>query len=84
MSLAKELRKLNTDRNRTDIENLFLKEMAEEDRDDILLSESDELDDIIPDNVTGNSIFGNSSSSLDLDTMLSNDDIETMDLDSIF
>ena len=83
MTLAENLRRLNTDKNRTDVENLFLKEMVETDRDDILLSESDELDDIIPDNVTDDSIFGDSSS-MNLDTALALDDVEPMDFDSIF
>lgn len=83
MSLAENLRRLNTNKNRTDVENLLLKEMVEEDRDDILLSESDELDDAVPDNVTDNSIFGDSSS-LDLDSMLNNEGLETMNIDELF
>ena len=83
MTLAEDLRRLNTTKNRTDVENLLLKEMVEEDRDDILLSESDELDDAVPDNVTNDSIFGDSSS-MDLDSTLAMDDVEPMDFDSIF
>lgn len=83
MTLAEDLRRLNTTKNRTDVENLLLKEMVEEDRDDILLSESDELDDVVPDNVTNDSIFGDSSS-MDLDSALAMDDVEPMDFDSIF
>lgn len=83
MTLAEDLRRLNTTKNRTDVENLLLKEMVEEDRDDILLSESDELDDVVPDNVTDDSIFGDSSS-MDLDSALAMDDVEPMYLDSIF
>lgn len=83
MTLAEDLRRLNTIKNRTDVENLLLKEMVEEDRDDILLSESDELDDVVPDNVTNDSIFGDSSS-MDLDSALAMDDVDPMDFDSIF
>lgn len=83
MTLAEDLRRLNTTMNRTDVENLFLKEMVENDRDDILLSESDELDDVIPDNVTDDSIFGDSSS-MDLDSMLNAEDTEAMGFESIF
>lgn len=83
MTLAEDLRRLNTTKNRTDVENLLLKEMVEEDRDDILLSESDELDDVVPDNVTNDSIFGDSSS-MDLDSALAMDDVDPMDFDSIF
>ena len=83
MTLAEDLRRLNTIKNRTDVENLLLKEMVEEDRDDILLSESDELDDVVPDNVTNDSIFGDSSS-MDLDSALAMDDVDPIDFDSIF
>ena len=83
MTLAEDLRRLNTTKNRTDVENLLLKEMVEEDRDDILLSESDELDDVVPDNVTNDSIFGDSSS-MDLDSALAMDDVDPIDFDSIF
>jgi hypothetical protein len=59
---------------RTDVENLFLVEMAEEDMDFII--NEDSIDDIIPDNTT--SIFGDedTSSGDDLDGILDGDDFD--------
>lgn len=63
-----ELRRLNVNKRRTDVENLFLKEMVEEDVDDILNeSDYDAVDAIVPENLEGNSIFGDSSSQSALD-----------------
>jgi len=59
MDLATELRKMNIGMNRTDVENLFLKEMVEEDSDDILMEDS-AYDMLISD--SGDSLFGDSSS----------------------
>ena len=71
---VKALRRLNTTHNRTDVENLFLKEMMIEDQDDII-NESDDLaiDTIIPDEIGGSSLFGDSSSE-DLDDILYDED----------
>lgn len=55
---------------RTDIENLFLSEMVEEDRDFII--NEDTIDDIIPANTTG--LFDDTSSGDDLDRILDGDD----------
>lgn len=60
---------------RTDVENLFLSEMVEEDR-DFILSE-DTIDDIIPEN--NKSLFDSfddSSSEDDLDDILNGDDMD--------
>ena len=57
---VEELRRLNTDKNRTDGENLLLKEMVEEDRDD-LLRESTDIDYVIPGDGTPG-LFGDSTS----------------------
>lgn len=46
------------DRIRTDVENIFLKEMVEEDR--VAIMAEDTVDDIIPANTVG--LFGDSSS----------------------
>ena len=48
----KALRRLNTTQNRTDVENLFLKEMLQEDQ-EMIINETDDLavDTIIPDEV---------------------------------
>ena len=71
---VKALRRLNTTHNRTDVENLFLKERMIEDQDGII-NESDDLaiDTIIPDEIGGGSLFGDSSSE-DLDDILYNED----------
>ena len=73
------LRRLNTDKNRTDVENLFLKEMVQEDQ-DIVVNEADDfaVNTIIPDELGDDgSLFGDSSSE-DLDDII--DDEETGDL----
>lgn len=57
---------------RTDVENLFLAEMVEEDRDFIL--EESMLDDIIPVNTKG--IFDDTSSGDDLDEILDDEDFD--------
>ena len=71
---VKALRRLNTTHNRTDVENLFLKEMMIEDQDGII-NESDDLaiDNIIHDEIGGGSLFGDSSSE-DLDDILYDED----------
>ena len=66
---AKEpsLRRLNTDKNRTDVENLFLKEMMLQDMEEAIYESDDiAIDTIIPDEVgedTG--LFDTSSEDLD-------------------
>lgn len=57
---------------RTDIENLLLSEMVEEDR-DFIMSEN-VIDDIIPTNTTG--LFDDTSSGDDLDSILDGDDLD--------
>lgn len=51
---------------RTDVENLFLSEMVEEDRDFIMTE--DTIDDIIPENNRG--LFDDASSDADLEDIL--------------
>ena len=61
------------DKFRTDIENLFLLEMVEEDMDFIMTE--DTVDDIIPENTKG--LFDDASSNDDdLDDILFGDDID--------
>ena len=55
---------------RTDVENLYLKEMVEEDNSFIMTE--DTVDDIIPVNTTG--LFDDTSSGDDLDSILLGDD----------
>lgn len=57
---------------RTDIENLLLSEMVEEDRDFIMTE--DTVDDIIPVNTTG--LFDDTSSVDDFDSILGDDDYD--------
>lgn len=57
---------------RTDIENLLLSEMVEEDRDFIMTE--DTVDDIIPVNTTG--LFDDTSSGDDFDSILGDDDYD--------
>ena len=57
---------------RTDVENLFLSEMVEEDRDFIMTE--DTIDDIIPANTTG--LFDDTSSGDDLDSILDGEDYD--------
>ncbi len=70
----KALRRLNTTQNRTDVENLFLKEMLQEDQ-EMIINETDDLavDTIIPDEVGDAGLFGDSSSD-DIDDILGDDD----------
>jgi len=56
---------------RTDVENLFLSEMVEEDRDFIM--KEDTIDDIIPENNTG--LFDDTSSGDDLTSIIDDDDL---------
>lgn len=56
---------------RTDVENLFLSEMVEEDRSFIMME--DTIDDIIPENTMG--LFGDTSSGDSLDSILDDDDL---------
>jgi len=71
---VKALRRLNTTQNRTDVENLFLKEMLQEDQ-EMIINETDDLavDTIIPDEVGDTGLFGDSSSD-DIDDILGDDD----------
>ncbi len=63
------------DRIRTDVENLLLSEMVEEDRDFVMTE--DTIDDIIPMNTQGSDLFGDTSSSEDdLDSILNGDDFD--------
>lgn len=55
---------------RTDIENLFLTEMVEEDR--IFIMAEDTVDDIIPKNTVG--LFDDTSSGDDIDSILDGED----------
>ena len=57
---------------RTDVENLLLSEMVEEDRDFIMTE--DTIDDIIPKNTIG--LFDDTSSGDDLDDILNDDDLD--------
>lgn len=56
---VEKLRKMNVDKNRTDVENVLLKEMVEYDVKE-LLTEADEagIDAIIPENIKADSLFG--------------------------
>lgn len=56
---VEKLRKMNVDKNRTDVENVLLKEMVEYDVKE-LLTEADEagIDTIIPENIKSDSLFG--------------------------
>ena len=56
---VEKLRKMNVDKNRTDVENVLLKEMIEYDVKE-LLTEADEagIDAIIPENIKSDSLFG--------------------------
>ena len=71
---VKALRRLNITQNRTDVENLFLKEMLQEDQ-EMIINETDDLavDTIIPDEVGNTGLFGDSSSD-DIDDILDDDD----------
>ena len=69
-STREDLRKLNYNTTRTDVENLFLREMVEADRDD-LLKESTDLDMVIPGNTVG--LFGDGSSEDFEDTLRADD-----------
>ena len=74
MTEVENLRRMNTDMNRTDVENLFLKEMMEEDAVDFF-NEDTEFDAL----VTGesDSLFSDSSSEDFDDTFdLDNDGLE--------
>ncbi len=75
MTEAENLRRMNTDRNRTDVENLFLKEMMEEDSDD-LLNEEAEFDALIPGET--DSLFDDTSST-DYQDYINTDDEDVMD-----
>jgi len=70
-----KLRRMNTNKNRTDVENVLLKEMVEYDLGE-LLHEADEsgIDAIIPDNVQGDHLFGDVSSDNTLDSAFIDDD----------
>lgn len=57
---------------RTDIENLLLSEMVEEDR--IFIMSEDAIDGIIPENTKG--IFDDTSSGDDLDSIMDGDDLD--------
>lgn len=57
---------------RTDVENLFLAEMVEEDTDFVMME--DTIDDIIPANNKG--LFDDTSSGDDLDSILDGDDFD--------
>lgn len=57
---------------RTDVENLLLSEMVEEDRDFIMTE--DTIDDIIPANTVG--LFDDTSSGDDLEDLLDDDDYD--------
>ena len=61
------------DKFRTDVEKLLLAEMVEEDVDFVLTENT--IDDIIPVNVQGSDLFGDSSSEDDLSIILDDDDI---------
>ena len=72
-----KLRRMNTDKNRTDVENLLLKEMVEYDMGELLFEADDSaIDAITPDNVLGDSLFGDDSSTSDA---LNNDDDMLLD-----
>lgn len=55
---------------RTDVENLFLAEMVEEDR--MVIMAEDTIDDIIPENTAG--LFDDVSSESNLEDILDDDD----------
>lgn len=57
---------------RTDVENLFLSEMVEEDRDFIMTE--DTIDDIVPQNTIG--LFDDTSSDDDLDSIIDGDNLD--------
>lgn len=81
MTLTEELRRMNVNENRTDVENLFLKDIIEQDTEDMLREET-ELDAIEPafDN-TG--LFDDNSSEDpldDLDVTISADDFNSIEL----
>lgn len=57
---------------RTDVENLFLAEMVEEDMN--LVLEEDVIDDLIPENTRG--LFDDTSSGDDLDDIMDGDDLD--------
>ena len=59
---------------RTDVENLFLKEMVEEDLD--LVFTEDQIDDIIPTNTVG--LFDDTSSKDSIDDLI--DDADDVDI----
>ena len=80
-----ELRKMNKETRRTDVENLFLQEMVAEDQDEII-NESDDIafDTVIPDN-TDTGLFGDASSESILDSLDTDDDvIEGFDITELF
>ncbi len=59
---------------RTEVEDLFLREMVEEDRDFIM--KEDTIDDIIPTNTTG--LFDDVSSEDDIDDILDGEDDDNL------
>ena len=74
MTEVENLRRMNIDKNRTDVENLFLKEIVESDIDELLM-EDVELDAFIPGETS--SLFDDSTSE-EFDDTLDTADI-TMD-----
>ena len=85
--LPKDLRKLNTSKYRTDIENLMLREMVIADTADIL-KESDELDMLIPETKLG--LFDEGNEDNEIAVLLNeslkdnNNDLEHINIDDIF
>ena len=72
-----KLRRMNRYRTRTDVENLLLKEMVEYDVRELLFEADDSaIDAIAPDNVLGDSLFGDNASDNDI---LNNDDDVILD-----
>lgn len=64
---------------RTDVENVFLKEMVTEDNQFLVLGECDELDDMIDPDPSSGGLFDDDSSddeylSIDIDDIMNDDD----------
>ena len=79
MNEVENLRRMNITTNRTDVENLFLKEMVEEDTDD-MFNEEAEFDALIPGD---DSLFSDSSSEDSLDGLDPSEDDDIID-DELF
>ena len=81
MTEVENLRKMNVDKNRTDVENLFLKEMVENDAMDFFKEDS-EFDAFVPGETT--SLFDDSTSAEFDDTLDADEALDGFTMREIF